>query len=146
MTKIIPKHCVVDGCETNRKGKLYCAAHYYKWKRYGDPLWQAPKPKGHINKQGYRVVPVPKPIPEWLNPTDKMVRSGILEHRLVMSEHLQRPLLSSETVHHKNGVRDDNRLENLELWSKIHPAGSRVKDLIEFAKDILKEYEDIEYE
>ena len=59
-----------------------------------------------------------------------------------MEQHLGRPLLPDETVHHKNGVRDDNRIENLELWSNSHPYGQRVEDKIAWALEILERYKD----
>lgn len=89
------------------------------------------KTGGHVNKQGYRV----------FNTKD---RKGA-EHRLVMAEYLGRPLVKGETVHHANGERLDNRIQNLELWTSSHPSGQRVVDKIQWAIELLDQYEDTPY-
>ena len=65
----------------------------------------------------------------------------IAAHRLVMERHLGRKLLPHENVHHINGVRSDNRLENLELWSTSQPRGQRVSDKLLWAKEMISLYD-----
>ncbi len=62
------------------------------------------------------------------------------QHRFIMERHLGRKLLPNETVHHKNGNRQDNRWINLELWSSSQPPGQRVKDKVRWARNLLKTY------
>jgi hypothetical protein len=64
----------------------------------------------------------------------------MFEHILVMSRMLGRPLLHHEQVHHRNGVKNDNRPANLELWAGHQPKGQRVEDLVRWAREILAQY------
>ncbi len=68
-----------------------------------------------VNNRGYVFIKVYKGEPFF---TMASVSGYIPEHRLVMAKHLGRCLTSKEVVHHKNGNRSDNRLENLELTSR----------------------------
>lgn len=64
----------------------------------------------------------------------------VLEHTVVMAGMIGRPLLPGENVHHKNGVRNDNRPKNLELWVTSQPSGQRPEDLLEWADEIIARY------
>lgn len=72
-------------------------------------------------------------------------KDWVKHHRFVMEKYLGRKLKSFENVHHKNGNKQDNRIENLELWITKQPKGQRPKDLIEYAHWILKTYKTNNY-
>jgi len=64
-----------------------------------------------------------------------------MEHIAIMCRILGRPLVFGETVHHKNGVRNDNRPDNLELRVGAHQQGLTIEEAVEWAKDILARYQ-----
>lgn len=127
--------CIFPDCGRDFFAKEYCQAHYNQLRRDGEvkPLKEKREREGHMSSGGYWTLFRPE------HP-NAGAYGRLYEHTFVMSNHLGRPLLSHENVHHKNGVRDDNRIENLELWSKSQPAGQRVSDKMKWAKEILEIY------
>ena len=65
---------------------------------------------------------------------------SVNEHQIVMEGMIGRALRSGENVHHKNGIRNDNRPDNLELWSVAQPYGQRVEDKTVWAIEWLRTY------
>lgn len=119
------KICSVEGCNKPHKAKTFCDGHYRMFRRNGSPSKY--KPKGNIDNNGYL----------------RIRKSGknVFAHRIIMEEKLGRSLTDEETVHHINGNRLDNRIENLELWSSRQPSGQRIQDKVKYAKEILMQYD-----
>jgi hypothetical protein len=131
--------CSVEDCERAGHSRGLCRSHYARWRAHGHPEAGGPlrtvTGDGSLS-HGYWKVNVPR--------SERHLTRGatsVGEHRLVMARHLGRPLEADEAVHHKNGDRLDNRLENLELWSSAQPSGQRVQDKVAFAIWLLMRYE-----
>lgn len=87
-------------------------------------------------KGGYRIIHRPD------HPNARK-NGSMAEHIFVMSQHIGRPLQEGENVHHKNGDRADNRIENLELWSVVQPAGQRISDKVRWAIELKDRYPEV---
>ena len=133
--------CSVQPCTKPALAKGLCENHYASAKRKAraakrtEKVQFKPPPSRYKDGRGYVILSGYSDHPNAHRSTGR-----IFEHRFVMSQTLGRALYENEQVHHKNGIRDDNRPENLELWVRAQPAGVRVDDMIAFAKGILERY------
>lgn len=135
--------CNNSECSNDALAKGLCRRCYRKVEAWGDPNYGKTKgkyqKKKKANPSGYIV---------WYDPKCVHANSQgwVYEHRYVMGEHIGRRLTKEENVHHLNGDRSDNRLDNLELWSTKQPPGQRVKDKVQWAREILELYVGLEKE
>lgn len=131
----MPSLCSVDNCFQLAKANGMCNKHYLRVRRLGSAVL----PERHhdarwTNHDGYIVCHKPRH-------SMSSTVGNVFEHRLVMADYLGRELTPDENVHHLNGDRSDNRIENLELWSRAQPAGQRVEEKVLWAIEILRLYQ-----
>ena len=134
--------CIFKGCKRKNSSHGYCKPHLAMYlcgeelvpvpiRGHSDPndpeTW-----KGHVDQDGYIRI--------------STSGASMFEHRYVMEKRLGRKLLPEENVHHLNGVRDDNRIGNLELWSRSQPPGQRAIDKLNWAREMMELYGPIESE
>ncbi len=115
--------CSVEDCPRAARAKGLCATHHRRLVEHGELTTarpQRPRGTGSLHPSGYVYV--------------RADGRSVLQHRLVMEQVLGRPLRPGESVHHRDGNRQHNSPDNLELWVRGQPAGQRVTDLIELAR------------
>lgn len=129
--------CTIDGCTNADYCRGLCPKHYQRQRQGRDLTPERERGDGaEIDGYVYRITPG--------HPRGRRNHDYVAEHRLVMERILGRHLTPKETVHHRNGVRNDNRPENLELWNGSHPAGQRAADKLAWAREIVALYEPVE--
>lgn len=131
MTAKIADYCTLDDCDKPYRALGYCQMHYRRLRLYGDAT---KKMNIGIKKDKVGYIQIRTSF------GNGNKGRYTYEHRLVMEQMIGRPLIKGETVHHKNGIRNDNRPENLELWSEAQPYGQRVEDKVAHAIEILQQY------
>jgi len=125
--------CKADGCNEKYFSKGYCSLHYSRMARNGTTETIYKKAATTIEEIRWR-----KDKNGYV--TGHLNRVGVLQHRIVWEQHHGRALHPFENIHHINGIRDDNRIENLELWTKPQPAGQRPEDLVKW---VVENYPDL---
>jgi len=119
------KNCKIKGCVKDTRGRAICSMHDQRFRRHGDYNYITPESLRRVlTREAQSTLGV-------LKKTSYKKYLGRHEHRVIMENYLSRKLIKGEIVHHLDGNRHNNSIENLQLMTQSEHIKEHIKEMNE---------------